>query len=260
MNIRDTKREKVKKYNYVYKLTFKYDRRYFYIGKRSTNNDDDSEYLGSGMALKEYKEQYGKYCFEKEILSFWNTADEALNEEARIVTKDLIKNEFCLNRMTGGGGFDATGCIRGKSSPEAIKKNSESHKGLKQTEETKEKRAKSIRLKWQNKEYRENQQKGREGKYVEHLEKLRNERVGKICLIKDGHWKYVTKEDSEVLLKDGWKTRGVENKPSYEQILEYRKNGMSYAKIGAIYGVNESCVRRWRKKYENDTKGEGEDD
>ena len=250
MNIRDTKRERVKKYNYVYKLTFKYDKRYFYIGKRSTDNEDDSEYLGSGTALKEYKEKYGKDCFEKEILSFWDTVDEALLEEAKIVTKDLIKNKFCLNRMTGGGGFDATGCIRGKAKPETIRKSSESHKGIKQTEEAKKKRAESIKLKWKDAEYRKNQHNGRCGKYEKHLETLRNERIGKVCLIKDGHWKYVSKTEVDELLKEGWERRGVSEKPTYAQIIEYRAQGLSYSKIGKIYGVGESAVRRWKKTYE----------
>ena len=164
MEIRNVKNEQQKKYNYVYKLTLKYDKRYFYIGKRSTNKEDDSEYLGSGKALKSYKEKYGKYCFDKEILSFWPTAEEALIEESKIVTKELIKNEYCLNRMVGGGNFDPTGCIRGKASIEEIRKNSESHKGLKQSEETKKKRSKAIREKWQNEEYRNAQKEGRKGK------------------------------------------------------------------------------------------------
>ena len=66
--------------------------------------------------------------------------------------------------MVGGGNFDPTGCIRGKASIEEIQKNSESHKGLKQSEETKKKRSKAIREKWQNEEYRNAQKEGRKGK------------------------------------------------------------------------------------------------
>lgn len=104
-NIRDVKNETIKKYNYVYKLYFIHDERYYYIGKRSTDNEDDSNYLGSGKALKEYKEKYGKKCFRKEILSYWNSSEEALIEEARLVTSEVVNDEFCLNRMIGGRCF-----------------------------------------------------------------------------------------------------------------------------------------------------------
>lgn len=251
MKVRNVTREKEKKYNYVYKLTLKNDKRYYYVGKRSTDKEDDSSYLGSGKALKEFKEKYGNDCFEKEILSYWGNAEEALEEEARIVTKDLVKDEFCLNRIVGGGCFDATGCLRGKASPEEIQKNSESHKGLKQSEETKKKRSETIRKKWLDENYRKAQHDGRKGKYDKHLQELSKNRLNRVCVIKDGKWKYIEKDDVEKYLSEGWLKRGVENKPTYEEIIAYRKEGLSYSKIGKIYGVGESAVRNWKKKYEN---------
>lgn len=243
MKVRNVKREKEKKYNYVYKLTLKNDERYFYIGKRSTNNEDDSSYLGSGHGLREYKEKYGKDCFNKEILSYWDTAEEALEEEAKIVTKDLIKDKFCLNRIEGGGCFDFTGCIRGKSSPSAVRKNSESHKGLKQTKETRQKRSEKIREKWKDPQYREAQKTGRAGKYDDHLKKLSQEREGKLCIIKNGKWKYINKDEFDTYKNDGWERRGIQDKISIDEISKLRNNGLSYSKIGEMYGVNESCIR-----------------
>ena len=245
MKTRNTVREKPKKYNYVYKLFLKFDRRYYYIGKRSTDNEDDSAYLGSGKGLVEYKKKYGKDCFEKEILSYWNTADEALEEEARIVTKELISDEFCLNRIVGGGCFDTTGCIRGKSRPESIKKNSESHKGIKQSEETKAKRAEAIRKKWEDPEYRIRQSEGRMGKYVDHISKIAKDRIGKICIMKGSRWKYIEECLLEEYKKAGWTTRGVEKKPTLDEIEKYKESGFSYSKIGEMYGVGESTVRYW---------------
>lgn len=249
MDIRNVKKESIKKYNYVYKLTLKQNPSIFYIGKRSTDNENDIKYMGSGKALKFYKERYGKDCFNKEILSYWDTAEEALIEEKRLVTKDLIADENCLNRIVGGGCFDTLGYKWGPRTDEQNQKSRESRLGIKQSDETKQKISKSIKEKWQDPEYCLAQMNGRKGKYDKHLNKLSKDRINKICIIKDGHWKYIDETELYTFINNGWKRRGVENKPSYQEILNYRNNGMSYSKIGKIYGVNESCVRRWVKKY-----------
>ena len=253
MNIRNTNKETKRKYNYVYKLTLKEDPSVFYIGKRSTDNLEDG-YMGSGKALKEYFKKYGKDCFNKEILSYWNTAEEALIEEKRLVTKDIIKNENCLNRIVGGGNFDTLGCKWGPRTIEQIEKNRQIHLGVKQSDETKLKRSISIKEKWQDPEYRAKQILSRKGKYDKHLKKLSNERINKICIIKDGHWKYINESELNDYINDGWKRRGVENKPTYQELLEYRTNGLTYEKIGKIYGVKESCVRQWLKNYQRKLK------
>ena len=49
----------------------------------------------------------------------------------------------------------------------------------------------------------------------------------------------------------GWAYRGVKNKPTYNELLKLREQGLSYQRIGEMYGVTESCVRRWKKKYES---------
>lgn len=250
--IRDTSKESTKKFNYVYKLTLKNDPSIFYIGKRSTNNENDEKYMGSGKALKFYKEKYGKDCFNKEILSYWNSAEEALLEEQRLVTYDLIKDEHCLNRIVGGGNFDTLGCKWGKRTEEQNKRNSESHKGLKQSTETKAKRSATIKLKWQDPEYRKAQEQSRQNRnYKAHLSCLSKQRKGKICIIKDGKWKYIEQNELRDYIKAGWVCRGVENKPTYEELLNLREQGLSYQRIANIYGVTESCVRRWKKRYEN---------
>lgn len=248
MSIRNTIKENKKKYNYVYKLTLKNNPLIFYIGKRSTDLEDDP-YMGSGKALKIYKEKFGKDCFEKEILSYWDTAEEALLEERRLVTKELIADENCLNRIVGGGCFDTLGCKWGPRTEEQNQRNRECHIGKKQSDETKKKRSKSIKEKWQDPDYRTAQMCGRKGKYDKHLNELSKERLNKICIIKDGRWKYINEAELEDFLNNGWKRRGVENKPSYQDILEYRDKGFTYSKIGEIYGVNESCVRQWVKRY-----------
>lgn len=248
MKIRKLGKEQEKKFNYVYKLTFKYDERYFYVGKRSTNNADDSNYRGSGKLVKKYQKKYGNDCFKKEILSYWDTAEEALIEEARIVTRELVENEFCLNRIIGGGSFDTLGCKWGKRTEEQNKKNSEAHKGKKQSEETKLKRSISIKEKWKDENYRQSQKNGRNGKYKNHLNNLTEQRRGKICIIKDGKWKYIDNDKFDEYKKLGWKRRGIKDKLNYETILKYREQGLSYQKIGDKYGVGESCIRSFFKK------------
>ena len=245
MKIRETLREKIKKYNYVYKLYLKPDERFYYIGKRSTDKEDDSNYLGSGKALAEYKEKYGKDCFRKEILSYWETAQEALEEEARLVTEEVIRDPFCLNKMKGGGAFDTLGCKWRKRTSEEIEKVASKLRGKRQTEETKKKRSEAIRKKWEDAEYREKQKNGRVGKYNKHLEKISKAREGKICLIKGDRRKYVSENEINHFKEDGWRLRGVENKPTKSDVEKYRNDGLSYRQIGEIYGVTESGVRNW---------------
>ena len=88
----------------------------------------------------------------------------------------------------------------------------------------------------------------------EHLSKLSEMRKGKICLIKDGKWKYVAIDEIDNYINEGWKRRGVENKPSYEEIINYRDMGWSFKKIGEMYNVSESVIRQWKKKYEYNMK------
>lgn len=94
----------MKKYNYTYKLTLKSDPRYYYFGKHSTNLEPEQDpYLGSGRGLLKFKKQ-DKTAFIKEILGYWNSPEEALEEEAKLVTKETLKDPFCLNRRPGGNG------------------------------------------------------------------------------------------------------------------------------------------------------------
>ena len=246
--IRDTSKETKKKYNYVYKLTLKSNPEIFYIGKRSTNNENDDEYMGSGKALKEYKLKYGEDCFNKEILSYWDTSEEALIEEQRLVTKELIQLDNCLNRIVGGGNFDTLGCKWGKRTEEQNQRNRESHLGKKHSEETKKKRSISMKKKWQDKDFIEKRKNCDKTKLRKHLEKISKDRKGKVCIIKDKHWKYIKQDELDFYLKNGWKKRGVQNKPTYDEILEYRNQGLTYSKIAKIYNVTESCVRNWKNK------------
>lgn len=73
----------------------------FYIGIHSTNDIDDN-YMGSGVVIKAALMKYGTDNFSKEIIKQFNTRDEALAFEKKLVTEDLVRSEDCYNLRTGG--------------------------------------------------------------------------------------------------------------------------------------------------------------
>ena len=90
-----------RKYNYFYRTSNKIDNK-FYYGIHKTDDLKDG-YLGSGKRLNRAIIKHGAENFEKEILKFFDTYEEALNFEAEIVTEELVLNENCYNLVRGGG-------------------------------------------------------------------------------------------------------------------------------------------------------------
>ena len=88
------------KYHYLYKITNKITQEYYY-GVHSTDNLKDY-YFGSGAALKDNIRRYGLENFEKETLEFFPSRKDMMNEERRMVNKDLLKDPKCLNVILGG--------------------------------------------------------------------------------------------------------------------------------------------------------------
>jgi len=101
-------------YHYFYKITNDINGNYYY-GVHSTNNLDD-EYLGSGIRLGYAKNKYGIEHFHKEILKFFDTADDAYNYESEIVNESLVKDPNCYNCMVGGVCVHGNGvtCVKDK--------------------------------------------------------------------------------------------------------------------------------------------------
>ena len=101
-------------YHYFYKITNDINGNYYY-GVHSTNNLDDG-YLGSGIRLGYAKNKYGIEHFHKEILKFFDTADDAYNYESEIVNESLVKDPNCYNCMVGGVGVHGNGvtCVKDK--------------------------------------------------------------------------------------------------------------------------------------------------
>jgi len=57
-----------------------------YIGDHSTNSLDDG-YLGSGMAIKNSIKKHVKKSFQKEILEFFNTKQEAFDAQEKYINE-----------------------------------------------------------------------------------------------------------------------------------------------------------------------------
>lgn len=105
--------------HFVYKVINKVNGK-FYIGKHSTNNLNDG-YLGSGVALANAIKKYGKENFERIILKFFPTAEEAFKYEAELVTQELITKGNCYNEKPGGSGGGVIGHVTSDETKEKIR-------------------------------------------------------------------------------------------------------------------------------------------
>ena len=92
----------MKLYHFVY-ITFRLNTPYYYIGVHSTDNLLDG-YLGSGYHLKNAINKYGRSNFARYELKFFNTHNEALNYENKIITKNILNDKYCYNIQYGGKG------------------------------------------------------------------------------------------------------------------------------------------------------------
>ena len=96
-------------YHYLYKITNDFDECYYY-GIHSTEDLDD-RYMGSGLRLWNAYRKHGLQHFNKEILEYFETREQALKRESEIVTEELIKDELCYNIILGGGNSAAKGTV-----------------------------------------------------------------------------------------------------------------------------------------------------
>lgn len=93
-----------KQYHYFYKITNLINN-HFYYGVHNTSNLNDG-YMGSGTRLWNAYKKYGIDNFKKEILKYFNSAEDAFNYEAEIVNEVLLNDDNCYNLSIGGkGGF-----------------------------------------------------------------------------------------------------------------------------------------------------------
>ena len=190
----------MKKYNYFYKITNNINN-HFYYGVHCTDNLDDG-YMGSGTRLHYAYKKYGMENFTKEILKYFDTAQEAYEYEAEIVTENLTADKNCYNISLGGIIPLSTNkiCVKYKNTKEffMIDKN-EYDNEIYDTPwtnrcHTKEQRSK-IRQKMTPK----------------------NSSNPRIWISKENKTKYLRKELLEEYLNNGWELGRINYKP--------RKNG-----------------------------------
>ena len=131
-------------YYYLYKITNLTNNK-IYVGVHQTKKLEDN-YFGSSSILLEDVRQLGKDKFKKEILEFFENADQMFLKEKAIVDEEFIKRTDTYNLRRGGtGGFDyinKSGIPKFKGrkhSLETRKKISEKSKKRKVSEETKQK-------------------------------------------------------------------------------------------------------------------------
>lgn len=204
-------------FNYFYRIENLINGK-FYFGVHKTNNLDD-EYMGSGVRIIRAVNKYGKDNFKKEIIKFFETYDDALEFESKIVTEQLVLDDNCYNMRKGGkGGFKRENAIKGASNrakklwqnPDyAIKKKRKAsdvmkklHKegkikrcdwtGRKHTNETKEK---ISQIHKKNK----HQQKEKNSQYGTHwiTNETKNMKIHKTDIIPDG-WRLGRKMNSKI--------------------------------------------------------------
>ena len=91
----------------------------YYIGVDSKN---DSKYLGSGTNIKNIiksRKILGlkfPYNLRKDILYYFDSAEDAFKKEKEIVTEEFIKNPNVLNLQIGGAGLDLVNRVTVKDS------------------------------------------------------------------------------------------------------------------------------------------------
>lgn len=96
-NIKENKR-----YHFTYKTTNLINNRY-YLGMHSTNRIDDG-YLGSGKRLYYELNKYGRDNFKFEILKQFDSREELVQAEIKLITEQDLTNPNCLNLKQGGEG------------------------------------------------------------------------------------------------------------------------------------------------------------
>jgi group I intron endonuclease len=118
-----------KKINYVYLTKNKINGKQ-YIGDHSTNNLDDRKtksYLGSGLLILEAIKKYGRENFQKEILEFFPTKQEAFDAQEKYIRLHRTHVSQEGYNISWRGGHQ----VKNGISAETLSKMSQSLKGMK---------------------------------------------------------------------------------------------------------------------------------
>lgn len=92
---------------YTYKITCLCEpyKNHYYLGQRSCQTLPDKRYAGSGINIINYFENYGKVeglTYTKEIINFYNNADELNKAEFELIGDKYKTDKFCMNLCEGG--------------------------------------------------------------------------------------------------------------------------------------------------------------
>ena len=183
-------------YHYFYKITNLING-HFYYGVHNTNNLDDG-YMGSGTRLHYAYKKYGIENFNKEILKYFDTMDEAFQYEHQIVNEEMISNPNCYNIQIGGKYF----CTENKV---PVKDKNGNKFWVSKEEFIFNNNLEAI---WKGKHHKE-----------ESKQKVRNKMTPKdstnprIWVNKDGKVKYLLKKYLDEYLQNGWTLGRVNYKP-----------------------------------------------
>jgi hypothetical protein len=94
----------------VYKITNILNNK-FYIGVHKTNDPNDS-YMGSGRAIKEAIEKYGKDNFIKDVILITENKNQAYELEKTLTTCFTENNNYNM-KLGGVGGFSEEDAWKG---------------------------------------------------------------------------------------------------------------------------------------------------
>ena len=91
--------------HYTYKITNNLNGKY-YLGRRSYKDEiiESDTYFGSSKILKRAISKYGIENFTKVILEEFETYEELVEAEKRLITADVVADPNCYNLALGGWG------------------------------------------------------------------------------------------------------------------------------------------------------------
>lgn len=93
-------------YHIVYKTINTINGKYYY-GVHSTKDLNDG-YLGSGTLLRQAILKHGAQNFQREIIEFFDTREDAFRYERVLVNEELVADSNCYNICVGGSGSVGT--------------------------------------------------------------------------------------------------------------------------------------------------------
>lgn len=210
---------KAHKYHYLYKTTNLINNK-FYFGMHSTSNLED-EYLGSGKRLRYSIRKYGKENFKIEHLEFFETREQLIEAEIKLINENLLKDPLCMNlRLGGDGGFySIEACRKGaiemnkiiNSDPGFIFRRNER---LKQYREKNLMEGKIISMyyNWIGKKHTSETKKKMKNSKINHGIGEKNSQYGTCWITNNIENKKIKKEELDKWISNGWfKGRIIKN-------------------------------------------------